>query len=97
MKLRYTRAALAELALIGEYVGARSVPGRNRVRDRIRAVVKLLTEHPFIGTQTDHPLIRRMTTLPYPYLVFYQVGDAEVIIHSIRHAAQRPMELLDLE
>jgi plasmid stabilization system protein ParE len=38
-----------------------------------------------------------MTTLPYPYLVFYQVGDAEVIIHSIRHAAQRPMELLDLE
>ena len=97
MKLLYTRAASAELALIGEYVGARSAAGRNRVRRRIRAVIELLTEHPFIGTQTDHPLILRMTTLPYPYLVFYQVSGDEVIIHSIRHAAQRPIEFSDLE
>ena len=92
MKVRYTRAALAELTLIGEYVGAHSPTARIRVRNRIRAVVSLVADHPLIGTQTDHPSIRRMTTLPYPYLVFYEAGKDEAIIHAIRHAAQRSYE-----
>lgn len=50
----------------------------------------LLSEHPYIGTQTDHPSIRRMTTSPYPYSVFDEVGQNGVIVHAIRHSAQRP-------
>ena len=31
-----------------------------------------------------------MTTSPYPYLIFYEVADAEVIIHAVRHGARNP-------
>ena len=31
-----------------------------------------------------------MTTAPYPYLIFYEATDAEVIIHAVRHAARNP-------
>src|SRR5271166_3433231 len=34
--------------------------------------------------------IRRMTTTPYPYLVFYEITETEIIIHAVRHAARDP-------
>jgi toxin ParE1/3/4 len=37
---------------------------------------------------TDGPTIRRMTTTPYPYLIFYEATDAEIIIHAVRHGAR---------
>lgn len=96
MRVRYTRAALADLTEIGVYVGAHFPTIRTRVRDRIRAVVALLADHPFIGTPTDHPPVRRMTTSPYPYVVFYEVRSDEVIVHALRHSAQRPDPLPEL-
>ena len=33
-----------------------------------------------------------MTTTPYPYLVFYEATDTEVIVHAIRHGARDPSE-----
>jgi hypothetical protein len=29
-----------------------------------------------------------MTTTPYPYLIFYEATDAEIIIHAVRHGAR---------
>jgi len=29
-----------------------------------------------------------MTTSPYPYLIFYEVTDSEVIVHAVRHGAR---------
>jgi toxin ParE1/3/4 len=46
--------------------------------------------HPHIGRRTHDPAIRRMTTTPYPYLVFYEVTESEIVIHAIRHAARDP-------
>ena len=31
-----------------------------------------------------------MTALPYPYVVFYEATQTEIIIHAIRHAARNP-------
>ena len=28
-----------------------------------------------------------MTTTPYPYLIFYEATDTEIIIHAVRHGA----------
>ncbi len=32
-----------------------------------------------------------MIATPYPYLIFYEAADDEIIIHGIRHAARRPL------
>ncbi len=57
---------------------------------RLQAIIELLTEYPFIGTRTNDPAIRRMTTSRYPYLIFYEATDAEPIVHAVRHAGRDP-------
>jgi toxin ParE1/3/4 len=29
-----------------------------------------------------------MTTTPYPYLIFYEATDDEIIVHAVRHGAR---------
>lgn len=90
MKLRYTIPALADLNAVLDTIAAHSPKGARRVLARIRAVIDLLLQYPSIGTRTDDQTIRRMTTLPYPYLIFYEVTETEIIIHAVRHAARDP-------
>jgi toxin ParE1/3/4 len=90
VKLRYTLPALADLDAILEYIAARSPSGARRVQTRLQTIIDLLLLHPHIGTRTDDPVIRRMTTPPDPYLVFYEATETEIIIHAVRHAARDP-------
>ncbi len=90
MKLRYTLPALSDLDSILAYVASHSPQGARRVQSRIQIIIDLLSSYPSIGTRTDDPTIRRMTASPYPYLIFYEVTDTEVIIHAVRHAARDP-------
>jgi plasmid stabilization system protein ParE len=53
-------------------------------------VYDVLLVYPNIGVRTDDPVIRRLMTAPYPYLVFYEVTDTEIIIHAVRHAVRNP-------
>lgn len=90
VRLRYTLPALADLTAILDYIAAHSPQGARRVQARIQAIIDLLLQHPRIGTRTNDPAIRRMTALPYPYLIFYEATESEIIIHAIRHAARDP-------
>lgn len=90
MKLRYTLPALAELDSILTYIAEASPQGAARVQKRIQDVISLLLTHPEIGLRTDDPDIRRLTTTPYPFLIFYEIGSHEIIIHAIRHGARDP-------
>jgi len=90
VKLRYTVPALANLNAILDYVAAHSPLGARQVQARIQILTGLLLLHPHIGRRTDDPVIRRMTTTPYPYLVFYEATEEEVVVHAIRHAARTP-------
>ena len=90
VKLRYTLPALADLNAILDYIAAQSPQGARRVQARIRTLTELLLVHPHIGRRTSDPAIRRMTATPYPYLVFYEAIESEIIIHAVRHAARRP-------
>ena len=90
MKLRYTLPALADLDATLDTIAAHSPQGAKRVQARIQILIGLLLIYPLIGTRTDDPVIRRLTTPPYPYLVFYEVADTEIIVHAIRHAARDP-------
>jgi toxin ParE1/3/4 len=90
VKLRYTLPALADLAAILDYIVAHSPQGARRVQARIQALTDLLTRYPNIGRRTNDPVIRQMTITPYPYLVFYEVTENEIVVHAIRHAARDP-------
>jgi plasmid stabilization system protein ParE len=90
VKLRYTLPALADLSSILDHIAAVSPDGAKRVQKRIHDIIDLLSVHPDIGIRTNDPTIRRLTTLPYPFLVFYEVTEKEIIIHAVRHAARDP-------
>ena len=90
VRLRYTLPALADLSAILDYIAADSPRGARRVQARIQAVTDLLLLHLHIGRRTNDPAIRRMTATPYPYVVFYEATEREVIIHAVRHAARDP-------
>ena len=88
MRLRYTSLALADLASILDYIAAASPQGAHRVQRRIQHVIELLLTHPSIGVRTTDPNVRRLTTTPYPFLVFYEVSGDEIIVHAIRLGAR---------
>ncbi len=90
MRLRYTLPALADLESVLDYIAARSPRGAARIHSRIRSITDLLLRFPLAGAATDDPSIRRMTTTPYPYLIFYEVTDAEIVVHAVRHGARDP-------
>ncbi len=90
MRVRYTLPALAELDALLDYVAARSPQGAARVQARLKTFIELLSSHPLIGTRTEDPAIRRLVVTPYPYLVFYEVAEDEITIHSVRHSARDP-------
>ena len=90
MRLRYTLPALSDLESILSYIATTSPQGAERVQRRIRNLIELLLKHPRIGVPTDDPAIRRLTTPPYPFLLFYEITDEEIIVHAIRHGARDP-------
>jgi toxin ParE1/3/4 len=90
VRLRYTLPAVADLSAILDCIAAHSPQGARRVQTRIQALTELLLLYPHIGRRTNDPVIRRMTTTPYPYLVFYEATETEIIIHAVRHAARDP-------
>jgi toxin ParE1/3/4 len=90
VKLRYTLPALADLSGILDFIAARSPRAARRMQARIRSLTDLLLLDPHIGRGTDDPTIRRIATIPYPYLIFYEVTETEIIIHAVRHAARDP-------
>jgi toxin ParE1/3/4 len=94
VKLRFTLPALADLNSILDYIAAHSPQGAKRVQGRIQNIIGLLLRHPDIGVRTEDPAIRRLSTPPYPYLVFYEIAQTEIIIHAVRHAARDPSGML---
>ena len=74
LRLRYTRPALADLGAILDYIADRSPQSARRVQLRIQAVISLLVQYPLIGRRTNDPVIRRISTTPYPVFDFLR-GD----------------------
>ena len=93
MKLRYTLRAAAELDEVLTYIEERSPRGARRVQTRIQVIINLLLRHPHAGQLTSKGHLRRMEASPYPYLIFYQATEDEIVIHGVRHSARRPSSM----
>jgi toxin ParE1/3/4 len=93
VKLRYTPRAAAELDEILEHIGSQSPQGAANVKRRVHRLTAMLLRHPEAGQKTNRPGLRRLVVHPYPYLIFYQAADDEIIIHGVRHGARRPSSM----
>jgi toxin ParE1/3/4 len=91
MKLRYERGALVDLDEIFAYIAADNRKTAGRVVARIERVATRIAASPQIGGTTRKPGFLRFPV--GTYLIVYEVGNDEVIIHYVRHGARpRPWE-----
>ena len=58
-----------------------------RLVARIEQVAARIAETPYIGEATRKPRFRRFPV--GNYLIVYEVGQDEVVIHYVRHGARR--------
>jgi toxin ParE1/3/4 len=87
MKLRYERGALADLDEIFAYIAADNRAAAARFVSRIEDVAMRLRANPYIGEATRNPRFRRFPV--GNYLIVYEIGTDEVVIHYIRYGARR--------
>jgi plasmid stabilization system protein ParE len=92
VKLRYTPKAASELDRILANIDELSPQGARRVQRRIQMIAELLERQPHSGRRTSNRRLRRIAATPYPYLLFYEVTDQEVII-GVRHGARDPRSM----
>lgn len=90
LTLRYTPIALNELDTILEYIRIHSPAGASKVASRLKDIISMLPEFPYSGRSTSEQSLRVLAATPYPYLIFYEVTEYDVIIVGFRHAAQNP-------
>ncbi len=60
---------------------------------RIQAMTQLLLEYPRVGKAIRNRRLRQILATPYPYLIYYEVTEDEIIIHGIRHSARNPLTM----
>jgi toxin ParE1/3/4 len=90
MRVRYTARAFADREAIFEYIDRRNPRAAREIKafleKRISELGDLEIGHRVIPKLGVHALwVGR-----YPYIVYYRVGDDEISILHIRHAARRP-------
>lgn len=87
MKLRYERGALADLDEIFAYVAQDNRAAAARLVARFEDAAARIAESPYIGEATRKSRFRRWPV--GNYLIVYEVGQDEVVIHYVRHGARR--------
>src|ERR1700674_5113318 len=91
MKLRYERGGLADLDEIFAYIAADDREAAGRLVTRIEHAAARIAASPHIGGATRKPGFLRFPV--GKYLIVYEIGNDEVVVHYVRHAARpRPWE-----
>lgn len=91
MKIRYTAAAVAEIADVHSYLLVRNPAAAAAVLLQVEHAVRLIGRHPEIGPVKYLGSVRMLPLRRYPqYLLFYTIEGGEVIVLNLRHAARRP-------
>lgn len=93
MKVRYSRRALLQLDQIHTYTSQHNPRAANAVIERIEELCEKLGEFPGMGHKTEHPHVRALSVVRYPYVIFYTLilEADEVLILRVRHGRRRPL------
>jgi toxin ParE1/3/4 len=87
MKLRYERGALADLEEIFGHIAQDNREAAARLVARIEKAAALIAESPYLGAAIHDSRFRRFPV--GNYLIVYEVGTDELVVHYVRHGARR--------
>lgn len=79
-----------------DWLAAQSPIGAEKVQRRLQQMLGGLVDHPRIGPATDLGRVRRLVITPFPYIVYYELAEREIVILGVRHTARQPFSLPDL-
>jgi addiction module RelE/StbE family toxin len=91
MRVRFSAAALRQVAAIGTYVARHNPRAALDVLAQIEATDILLEAHPQAGRLTSTRGVRIITVPRYPYRLFYTLTGEEAVVLRVRHTARRPL------
>ena len=93
MRVRYSPQALLQLEEIYSYIAQHNPRAAKAVVARIEELCEKLGEFPGMGSTTDHPGVRMLPVVRYPYVIFYLLipEEDEVRILRIRHGRRKPL------
>ena len=91
MRVRFNRAALADIDEITTYIAERNPRAAAGFLARFEAAAGLIGQSPKIGVRIERVNLRKVVV--GSYLIIYEITSSEVIIHYVRHGARlRPWE-----
>ena len=87
MKVRYNRGALEDLDNILSYIAERNPQAAGTLLTKFEAAANRLSQMPEIGVRSERLDMRKIVV--GNYLMVYEIKNAEVVIHFIRHGARK--------
>jgi len=88
MRVRYTATAFSELKEIQAYIAKDNFLAAQAVVVRIEQIVERIRAFPEIAAPIDAAGVRVFPVPPFPFLIFYELGENFVVIRNIRHASR---------
>ncbi len=89
MKLRIAPRARADLLAIRAYLLVQHPEAARKVMQEIIRKLRRLEIFPESGAPTEIEAVRVVPIVTYPYLIFYRVEDAEIIVQHVRHSSRQ--------
>mgnify|MGYP003394051814 CR=1 FL=1 len=89
MRIRWTPRATRNVLRIGEYIRADDPIAAEKLVATIGKSVGNLADHSSMGRVGRTPGTRELIVSGTPYIVGYRVGDAEVAVIRVLHAARK--------
>jgi toxin ParE1/3/4 len=89
MRVFWTRPALRDLEAIGDYIARDNRPAADRIVKRIRDRTRDLAQYPLVGRAGRVAGTRELVILDTRFIVVYRVGDEQVEVLAVFHAARR--------
>ncbi len=90
MKFRFAQDARSEFVEATRWYAREAGVGQAKAfRNEILRVIRLLIEHPDLGTLTVPPC-RRMTAHRFPYDLVYRHDKGTITIVAVAHQSRRP-------
>lgn len=88
MRVRYTPAALAHLAEIGDYIAKDNRDAAKRVIQAIQNAVELLRDNPDLGRRGHLEATREIVIPRLPYYAAYRVTASAVEVFAVIHTSR---------